>query len=80
MKTPLQVGSTKLENNNRLHIMSNNQEQLINNIEKCDQVIKLQMEEELNYYKVKLLIIIKIILLVYCVNLCMLYKTFLVKK
>jgi hypothetical protein len=52
IKTQCQTSSTILENHNRLQTMCNRHDNLANNSKTQDQINKLKLEEELNYYKV----------------------------
>lgn len=53
LKTQLNVSSTMLENHDRLQAICNKHNILVNNMKTQNQVNKLKMEDELNYYKVR---------------------------
>lgn len=55
MKTQLQVSSSMFENHKILQTMCNRHDKLINKMETQDQISKLKLEEELNYFKVKII-------------------------
>lgn len=50
------MNSTILDNHNRLQTMCNKHDKLVNSLETQGQINKSKLEEELNYYKVKLII------------------------
>lgn len=52
MNTQLRVSSTMFENHKRLQTMCNRHDKLTNKKETQDQISKLKLEEELNYFKV----------------------------
>jgi len=55
MKTQLHVSSALLENHNRLQVLCakhNKYDKLADSMKTQDQIDKLKMKEELNYYKV----------------------------
>lgn len=60
LKTQLNVSSTMLENHDRLQAICNKHNILVNNMRTQNQINKLKMEDELNYYKVRVFLFLNL--------------------